>query len=194
LPIVWSGTGTGYSTVATVLDLYSVQNGKIGTIAIQSGASGSYTWSIPPFPNTQYCTMQYPNGLCGTNLPDGQYYVKATLVSGNGFDGGSQLASANSGTFSIGGSSTTNGSVTASVQSGYAPLTVTFSVANSGGYFMADFGDGSTASLQTGSVTHVYSTPGTYKAEFSNDALCAHQQPLCPIYRQVLGSVTVTVY
>jgi hypothetical protein len=39
--------------------------------------------------------------LCGANL-SGQYYVKATLVSGNGFDSNATVyASATSGVFSI---------------------------------------------------------------------------------------------
>jgi hypothetical protein len=101
MPIVWNTTNPPSGASATVLDLYTSQGTKVGTIAISSNTSGSYNWSIPRVPNNLMCTMQYPNGLCGTAL-SGQYYLKASLVSGNGFDASQFVySSATSGTFTI---------------------------------------------------------------------------------------------
>lgn len=193
MPITWSGSSDGYASASTVLDLYSVQSGKVGTVAIQTGASGSYTWNIPQYSADLACTMQYPNGLCGTDLPNGQYYLKATLVQGTGFDNGAQIATANSGTFSIGGGSTSS-SITAYPQSGYAPLMVTFSVGNYSGYYSVSFGDGTSATMQSGSVAHTYYNRGTFTAQFSSDYQCLHSTPACAIAVQNLGSTVVTVY
>jgi len=98
LNVAWSTTNVPQSG-STVVDLYTVSGSKVGTIAIQSGvSSGNYNWVVPT-PNT-ICTLQYPNGLCGQNL-SGQYFIKVSLVSGNGFDGGAVFASGNSGTFTV---------------------------------------------------------------------------------------------
>jgi len=99
MPITWSYPVTPGSNVAVVLDLYTAAGSKVGTIAISSQTMGTTNWTVP-VPNT-VCTMQYPNGLCGQSL-SGQYYIKATVVSGNGFDSNATtLATAQSGTFSI---------------------------------------------------------------------------------------------
>lgn len=84
--------------------------------------------------------------------------------------------------------------VTAYPQTGYAPLTVTFAVSNYSGLYAVSFGDGTSASLQSGSVTHTYYTRGTYAAQFSSDAQCFHSDPACRLLTQNLGSATVTVY
>jgi peptidoglycan hydrolase-like protein with peptidoglycan-binding domain len=194
LPISWSGASGGYSSVSTILDLYTSGGNKIGTIAIQSGASGTYTWSIPPFPNNRFCTMQYPNGLCGTNIADGQYYIKATLVQGSGFDNGATISSSNSGTFTINGGTQGGSSVNAFPQSGQAPLMVTFSLSNYNGQYAVDFGDGTSASLLQEPVSHTYSLRGTYTAHFTSDYACFHTTPQCRIATQDLGSVTITVF
>ncbi len=91
------------STGSYVLDLYTSAGSKVGTIAIQSAtqSSGSYTWTVPRVPNIYFCTMQYPNGLCGQNLVGGSYYVRVSLVPGNGFDNQTPTAAANSGVFSV---------------------------------------------------------------------------------------------
>ncbi|MDB5225713.1 MAG: hypothetical protein JWL87_665 [Candidatus Adlerbacteria bacterium] len=86
------------SDSAVILDLYTSGGSKIGTIAISDDSDGSYTWRVPE--RSTYCTMQYPNGLCGYDL-DGRYYVKATLVRGNGFNGGTTLDTDTSATFTI---------------------------------------------------------------------------------------------
>ncbi len=100
MPITWSYPVTP-GNLATILDLYTAAGGKVGTIAIQSGSVGSYTWSIPSFPQNYMCTLQYPNGLCGQNL-QGQYYIKVSVVSGNGFDSNATTyATGQSGVFSI---------------------------------------------------------------------------------------------
>lgn len=98
LPISWQSSIKVAGSV--VLDLYTASGSKVGTIAIQTyGGNGSYTWTVPT-PNT-VCTMQYPNGLCGTAL-SGQYFIKASIVSGSGFDANpTTFASGNSGTFTV---------------------------------------------------------------------------------------------
>lgn len=100
MPIIWSYPVTP-GNMATILDLYTAAGVKVGTIAIQSGTTGAYSWRIPPFPNIYMCTLQYPNGLCGQNI-QGQYYIQATVVSGSGFDSGATTyATAQSGVFSV---------------------------------------------------------------------------------------------
>lgn len=89
--ISWNGGGA-YTSASVTLELYTAGGTNIGTIAISGLAAGSYTWHIPNYPQNYMCTMQYPNGLCGTNIPSGQYYIKATL-------GG--VTSATSGVFTI---------------------------------------------------------------------------------------------
>lgn len=105
MPISWSGLirqTFAYEPQASVVDLYTAAGTKIGTIAIQNGLSGSFTWSIPPFPNTMICTMQYPNALCGSNIAPGQYYIKVTAVVGSGFESNpSVIGTAQSGVFNI---------------------------------------------------------------------------------------------
>jgi peptidoglycan hydrolase-like protein with peptidoglycan-binding domain len=101
MPIAWTSSNTPSGNSAVVLDLYTNQGSKVGTIAISNNASGSYSWSVPRVPNNLFCTMQYPNGLCGTAL-SGQYYIKASLVSGSGFDTNATIySSATSGVFTI---------------------------------------------------------------------------------------------
>jgi hypothetical protein len=98
LPINWF-INNAPTSGAAVVDLYTAQGNKIGTIAISSNMSGGFNWTIPT-PNT-ICTQQYPNALCGQSL-SGQYYIKVSLVAGNGFDSNSTTyASATSGVFTI---------------------------------------------------------------------------------------------
>lgn len=178
-----------------VLDLYTSAGSKVGTIAIQSATSnsGSYVWSVPRVPNNYFCTMQYPNGLCGQNLEGGSYFVKVSLVPGNGFDNQTATASANSGTFTVTSASQSQ-SVSAYPQSGPAPLTTTFTVANLSGTYAVNFGDGTSATLQSGPVTHTYAARGTYTATFSSDFSCMYSNPRCMVATQSFGSVTVTAY
>ena len=84
--------------------------------------------------------------------------------------------------------------VSAYPQTGYAPLTVTFTVSNYSGLYAVDFGDGTSASLRSGSISHTYYSRGTYTAQFSSDAQCLHTTPACMIAQQNIGSATVTVY
>lgn len=86
------------SNSAVILDLYKSNGTKVGAIAISDDTDGSYTWHVPE--RNTYCTQQYPNGLCGYDL-DGSYYIKASLVEGNGFNGGDVLDTDTSGTFEI---------------------------------------------------------------------------------------------
>ena len=101
LPILWS-VGSSIPTSASVtLDLYTQAGVDVGTIAIVQGGSTSYTWHIPGFPQNYMCTMQYPNGLCGTTIPTGQYYIKATARA-DGFDPNAAVyGSGTSGLFTI---------------------------------------------------------------------------------------------
>ena len=79
MPIAWSANSSIPSTVSVVLDLYSQGGAKVGTIAIPEARMGSYSWGIPRFPQNYMCTLQFPNGLCGTSIPTGQYYLVATV-------------------------------------------------------------------------------------------------------------------
>jgi hypothetical protein len=81
MTIAWNAAANIPSNATTQLDLYTAAGATVGTIAISSNANGSYTWHIPGFPQNYMCTMQYPNGLCGTNIPSGQYYIKVTATS-----------------------------------------------------------------------------------------------------------------
>lgn len=86
------------SNSSVVLDLYTESGRYVGTIAVVDGRSGSYNWYVP-IPSV-YCTMQYPNGLCGMNL-HGDYYIRARLVEGNGFDHSHEYDRDDSGVFTI---------------------------------------------------------------------------------------------
>ena len=101
MPISWSYPVTPGSA-NIVLDLYTAQGNKVGTIAVTSNTTGSYTWHIPGFPQNYMCTMQYPNGLCGVSIPTGQYYIEATATS-DGFNpiGATIYATGQSGVFTI---------------------------------------------------------------------------------------------
>jgi peptidoglycan hydrolase-like protein with peptidoglycan-binding domain len=102
LPISWTASPNVPSGTNVILDLYTAAGSKVGTIAISATASGSYSWQIPNFPQNYACTMQYPNGLCGTNIPTGQYYILATATS-NGLNtiGATTYGSAQSSIFTI---------------------------------------------------------------------------------------------
>jgi hypothetical protein len=86
------------SNSSVILELYESGNHRVGTIAVSGDRDGSYTWHVPE--RNTFCTQQYPNGLCGYDL-DGDYYIKASLVEGNGFNGGDVLDTDTSGTFEI---------------------------------------------------------------------------------------------
>ena len=86
---------------SSIIDLYTAAGVKVGTIAIANGISGTTQWHIPGYPQNYMCTMQYPNGLCGTNI-QGQYYIKVTDVVGSGFDTNpTVIGTAQSGIFTI---------------------------------------------------------------------------------------------
>jgi len=95
--VVWSSSDEP-SSASVILDLYTSGGSKVGTIAVSDDTDGSYSWHVPE--RNTYCTLQYPNGLCGYDL-DGSYYIKASLVRGNGFNGGEVLDTDTSGTFDI---------------------------------------------------------------------------------------------
>ncbi len=71
------------SNSSVALDLFTEAGRSVGTIAVVEGRSGSYSWRVPT--PSVYCTMQYPNGLCGMDLR-GDYYIRARLLAGNSFD------------------------------------------------------------------------------------------------------------
>ncbi len=83
---------------AVILELYEDNDRRIGTIAIVDSDEDSYEWDVPE--RGDFCTQQYPNGLCGHDL-EGDYYIKATLVEGNGFSGGRELDEDDSPEFEI---------------------------------------------------------------------------------------------
>ena len=101
MPIVWTIGQNAPSSANLVLDLYTEAGSKVGTIAIPQITADSYTWHIPGFPQNYMCTMQYPNGLCGSDIPTGQYYIKATATA-DGFNPNAAVyATAQSGVFTI---------------------------------------------------------------------------------------------
>jgi|GEM_PF-2280561 len=98
--VSWRTSNTIPSFANVVLDLYDVSNSKIGTFAVPNIAAGSYAWRIPTYDPGLFCTLQYP-GICGSSIPPGHYYIKAT-VSSNGLDPyATQYGSATSGVFTI---------------------------------------------------------------------------------------------
>jgi hypothetical protein len=192
LVISWSYPVTPGSA-SMVIDLYTSQGSKVGTIAVSQNTIGSYTWNVPPYPNTQVCTQQYPNGLCNASI-QGQYYVQVSAVSGSGLDANPTVyATGRSGVFTITASTTQNPAILLSAVpgSGNAPLTVTFGLNSDLGMYAVAFGDGTSASMRTGTVAHTYSTSGTYTAQFTSDAACLHSTPACSIATSVIGSVVV---
>lgn len=192
MTISWGYPVTPNST-QMMLELYTAAGTRVGLIAVSSNTSGSYTWHIPGFPQNYMCTLQYPNGLCGTSIPDGQYYVKVS-ASNNPLDSNpSIIASGQSGTFTMTGAGGSTGSISANPQSGNVPLTTTFTVNNYSGSYFVNYGDGTSASLVSGSTSHTYYNRGTYTATFTSDYACLHSTPACQIAQQNLGSVTVTV-
>ncbi len=101
MPITWSYPVTPGSA-NMVIDLYTVAGSRVGTIAVSNDTAGSYLWHIPRYPQNYMCTMQYPNGLCGTDIPVGQYFIKVTAAS-DGFNptNGNTYSSATSGVFAV---------------------------------------------------------------------------------------------
>lgn len=95
--IAWSVSDEP-NNASVILDLYDEDDDRIGTIAIEDGETGTYEWDIPH--GGGFCTQQYPNGLCGWDL-EGDYYIKARLVQGNGFSSGFQYDTDDSGVFTI---------------------------------------------------------------------------------------------
>lgn len=86
------------SNSSVVLELFTERGHSVGVIAILDGRSGSYNWRVPT--PSHYCTMQYPNGLCGMDL-EGDYYIRARLLEGNGFDYSYEYDRDDSGVFTI---------------------------------------------------------------------------------------------
>jgi len=100
MTISWGYPVTPNST-PMVIELYTAAGTPIGPIAVSNATSGSYPWHIPGFPQNYMCTQQYPNGLCGASIPNGQYYIKVSAeqnaLSGNP----TVIASGQSGVFTI---------------------------------------------------------------------------------------------
>lgn len=85
------------NNASVVLELYDEDDDRVGTIAIVDADDDDYEWDVPE--KGDYCTLQFPNGLCGHDL-DGDYYIKATLTEGqNGT--GDELDEDNSHIFTI---------------------------------------------------------------------------------------------
>ena len=97
LEIVWESKDEPNDS-SVIIELYESNGDKVGTIAISEDSDDSFDWDVPE--GGTYCTQQFPNGLCGHDL-EGRYYIKASLVRGNGFSGGTILDSDTSATFEI---------------------------------------------------------------------------------------------
>lgn len=97
LDIEWDVTDEPNNS-AVILELYDEDDDRVGTIAIVDSDEDSFEWDVPE--RGGYCTQQYPNELCGYDL-EGEYYIRATLVEGNGFDNGEELDEDDSPVFEI---------------------------------------------------------------------------------------------
>ncbi len=83
---------------SVVVELYKSNGTKVGTIAISDDTDDSFDWDVPE--GGTFCTQQFPNGLCGYDL-EGRYYIKVSLVRGNGLSGGEVLDTDTSTSFEI---------------------------------------------------------------------------------------------
>ncbi len=86
------------SNSSVALELFTEGGRSVGTVAVVEGRSGSYSWRVPT--PSYYCTMQYPNGLCGMDLR-GDYYIRARLLAGNGLSNSYEYDTDDSGVFTI---------------------------------------------------------------------------------------------
>ena len=173
-------------------------NGSDGPVQVAYGASATLSWTsanasscsvssanFAPPPSTAQNSMQ--NSITvGPIYQNTSYAITCTGVNGQtAHDSVAVTVASNGGN---------NGTVSAYPTAGYAPLQVTFTVSNGSTYFAVDFGDGTSASLQQGSITHTYYQRGTYTARFSSDAPCLHSNPACMMAVGQIGTATVTVY
>ncbi len=78
MPIAWLADRSVPASASVMLSLYTQAGQNLGPIAVVQSTAGSYSWHIPAYPQNYMCTMIYPNGLCGTDIPAGQYIIKVT--------------------------------------------------------------------------------------------------------------------
>ncbi len=180
-------------TVGTTITIYG--SGFTGSNVVHFGVGGKM--QVPSYNNGTLISYTIPSSVSPCDIIQtfavcAQYLQQVTPGAYQIYVSNSNGQSAAQ-TFTVTGSS--SGSVSAYPQSGYAPLTVTFSVNNYSGLYSVSFGDGTSATLQSGAVTHTYYTRGTFTAQFASDHQCLHGGPVvCEIAVQNLGSATVTVY
>lgn len=168
-------SGYAYPSYTANIDLYNINGALVGAIAMGAGMSGSYNWTVPTAGT--FCTLQYPNGLCGQSL-SGQYFIKVSIVSA-----GTTVATGNSGTITINTGTQPDGTLSATPTYGTAPLTVSFTgQAYEGGNYTLEYGDGTSEVVPVPAIycitapcyppaftrSHIYQHAGTYTARLLN--------------------------
>jgi hypothetical protein len=176
MTIEWDTDDAPYNS-SVRLDLYTSGGRYVSTIATVSERDSDFRWTIPG--RGRYCTLQYPNQLCGTNL-SGSYTVRATLLA----PGGYTLDSDQSGTFRI--KQERGGEVdefSARPTSGREPLRVTFTIVAEEGEYTLDFDDGDEEDIEIRDiycfaypcfqspvyVTHVFRDRDTFNVILRNE-------------------------
>lgn len=179
-------------------------SGSYGSVSVRWGDEYYYGYAATP----QSVSISQQNTFSHSYSSPGTYAIVFTATDNAGH---SNTASA---TVVVGGSGQTT-NFSASPTYGSAPLTVNFSGSvQTSGQYIVDYGDGTNSgALQSYclsnqpypgyvgsgygcslSVSHVYSSAGTYTATLSPYIACMYSNPRCMIATQLLGSVTVTVY
>lgn len=169
--------GSGFTATNNTINFGA---GAIQNISSSDGAT--LTFTVPSAVGAA-CNPGTACPMYAIFITPGTYNVSVTNANGT----------SNTVSFTVTGASV-SGAISVYPQSGYAPLTVTFTLNSNSGLYAVDFGDGTSAYLQSGSVTHTYYSRGTYTAQFTSDMQCLHSNPMCMIGVQNIGSATVTVY
>lgn len=182
--IAWNTTGTVPANSSVALDLYTPNGQKVvanDMIAISSVMSGSTQWVVPTGASNTACTQQYPGRLCGAQLANGTYVIRAAVTqSTNGTSNGTVLAFGNSGTFTLSGAAPTSAdytfgplAVTPNVSGNPLNVTASFDLPASCTGYDLSWGDGTSHVIQANSTncasgvvtktfTHLYASGGSY--------------------------------
>lgn len=184
--IAWNAGGSIPSNSQVTLDLYTSNGQKVASndvIAVTSNAVGSLQWTVP-LSSSASCPSTSPKGLCGVNIANGSYKIRATLSSG-----GQVHVTTESGIFTISGSSDfLYGplAITPGVQGNALAVGASFDIPSSCTGYTLSWGDGSTSAVQAHSTsctqspvsrffTHEYATSGLYTISLKRGENLAQQ-------------------
>ncbi len=163
--------------------------GSTVSMSVRWGDENMYAYGVASAQSPSYISQQ--NTFTHSYQSAGTYTITFSVTDQYG-----RTNSASATVQVTGGVS--QGTISAYPQSGYAPLVVTFTPNNlsSGGYYAVSFGDGTSATMLQGPVTHTYAARGTYTAQFTSDLPCLHTTPQCYTFaaQQNYGSVTINVF